>query len=253
MQSGENVMISGIIITGPAASTKRVIMRALGPSLTVSGVPAAMRDPLLELYDESALPLFDNDNWRDTQQADIETTKLQPSDDRESAIVMSLRPGHYTAVMSGADGGRGVGLTEIYDLTRDSEATVGNISTRGFVGTDNNVLIGGFILDGSGTTDVLIRAIGPSMADHGVPNTLTNPTLRLTDGNGNVTFNDNWRSNQQAEISATTIPPEDDREAAIFATLPAGTYTAIVAGAEGTSGVALVEIYSLGSGSSGAQ
>ncbi|CAA9232568.1 MAG: hypothetical protein AVDCRST_MAG42-1210 [uncultured Chthoniobacterales bacterium] len=250
MQTGENVLISGIIIQGPAASTKRVIMRALGPSLTVSAVPTALRDPLLELYDDSGLPPFQNDNWRHTQQAEIEATKLQPSDERESAIVMSLPPGQYTAVMSGVDGGTGVGLTEIYDLTRDSQATVGNISTRGFVGTDNNVMIGGFILDGSGTTDVLIRAIGPSMADDGVPNTLANPTLRLTDGNGNVTFNDNWRSNQQAEISATTIPPEDDREAAIFATLPAGTYTAIVAGAEGTSGVALVEIYSLGAGSS---
>ena len=243
-------MISGIIIKGPAASTKRVIMRALGPSLTVSGLPAAMHDPLLELYDESALPLSGNDNWRDTQEAEIEATKLQPSHQRESAMVMSLLPGQYTAVMSGADGGTGVGLTEIYDLTRDSQATVGNISTRGFVGTGNNVMIGGFILDGSGTTDVLIRAIGPSMADAGVANTLPNPTLRLTDANGNETFNDNWRTDQQAEIIATTIPPEDDREAAIFATLPAGTYTAIVAGAEGATGVALVEIYSLGSRSS---
>ena len=253
VQTGENVLISGIIIEGPDASTKRVILRALGPSLTGSQVPATLRDPLLELYDDSGLPLFENDDWRDTQREEIEGTTLQPSNDRESAIVMSLLPGQYTAVMSGADGGTGVGLTEIYDLTRESQATVANISTRGFVGTDNNVLIGGFILDGSGTTDVLIRAIGPSMADDGVANTLADPTLRVTDGNGNVTFNDNWGTDQQAQISATTIPPDDEREAAIFATLPAGTYTAIVAGAEGTTGVALVEIYSLGSGSSTAR
>lgn len=251
--TGENVLISGIIIEGPAAATKRVIMRALGPSLTVSQVPTALRDPLLQLYDDSGLPLFENDDWRDAQQDEIEETKLQPSDDRESAIVMSLLPGQYTAVMSGADGGTGVGLTEIYDLTRDSSATVANISTRGFVGTDSNVLIGGFILDGTGTTDVLVRAIGPSMADDGVQNTLQNPTLRLTDQNGNVTFNDDWRSDQQSEINASGIAPEDNREAAILATLSAGTYTAIVSGADGATGVALVEIYSLGANSTGAR
>ena len=250
MQTGDDVLISGTIIQDGAGSSKRVILRALGPSLEVAG---ALQDPFLELFDGSGVRLFANDNWKDTQRTQIEQSQLAPEDDRESAIVMMLTPGNYTAVMSGVDATTGVGLTEIYDLERDSSARVGNISTRGFVGTGGNVLIGGFILEGSGTADLLVRAIGPSLSSKGVANALADPTLELVDPNGNSTSNDDWRSDQEAEIEETTIPPSDDREAAIRATLPAGDYTAIVRGADGSTGVALVEIYNLESSGNGAR
>lgn len=148
-----------------------------------------------------------------------------------------------TAIVRGKNSGTGVGLVEAFGL--DGTAKLANISTRGFVQTGDNVMIGGFIVLNTGAaTQVLVRAIGPSLS--GVANALTDPTLELHDQNGAiVASNDNWKGTQQSEIEATTIPPADDRESAIVQTLNAGAYTAIVRGKINATGVALVEAYNL--------
>jgi hypothetical protein len=196
-----------------------------------------------------------NDDWRETQLGgvitedqffDIFATGIPPLSLEESAIIATLDPGTYTAVVAGADGATGIGLVEIYDLgPAATPAKLANISSRGLVQTGDNVMIGGFII-GNQTSEVLVRGIGPSLTARGVDGALVNPTLDLYDVNGALlASNDNWRSDQEAEIEATTIPPGDDLESAILRSLPPGAYTAILRGADETSGVALVEIYDL--------
>ena len=148
-----------------------------------------------------------NDNWKDTQQSEIEATGFQPQNDLESAIISTLDPGNYTAVVSGKDGGTGVGLVEGYDLDQAADSQLGNISTRGFVETGSNVMIGGFILGGdSGNANVVVRALGPSLTAFGVTGALADPTLELHDGNGAlIQSNDNWKETQQTEIEATGL------------------------------------------------
>jgi NHL repeat len=243
--TGDNVLIGGFIITGNAP--KVVIIRALGPS---TGIPGALQDPTLELHDSAGHVVF-NDNWNDSQESLIAATAVPPTDFRESAIVIGLEPGPYTAIVAGKDGATGIALVEVYDLGTDSLGSSGNsklanISTRGTVLGGDNVMIGGFIIHPQApatSTRVVIRAIGPSLP---VPGALGDPTLELHDGNGAlIAFNDNWRSDQEAEIIATTIPPSNDLESAIVRDLTPGSYTAIVRGKNNTTGVALVEVYAL--------
>jgi hypothetical protein len=159
---------------------------------------------------------------------------------------MSLNPGNYTAIVRGVNSGTGIALVEGYDLDSAAGSKFGNISTRAFTQTGNNVMIGGLIITGSGQKEVIMRAIGPSLAQHGITNPLLDPTLELHDGNGAViAFNDNWRDTQEAEIEATGLAPSDDRESAILRALTPGNYTAIVRGKNNTIGVALVEVYAL--------
>lgn len=240
--TADNALIGGFIVTG--AQPKKVLIRAIGPSLPVAG---AISDPTLELHDSSAGVIAANDNWKDSADAQaIADTTIPPPNDLESAIIASLNPGSYTAVMRGAGDGTGVGLVEIYDLEAGSDSKLANISTRGFVETGDNVMIGGFITSGDLPAKVLVRAIGPSLANAGVSNALTDTTLELHDGQGGILANnDDWKDSQQADIEATTIPPSDDKESAIVATLSPGNYTAVVRGKAGTSGVGLVEVYSL--------
>ena len=245
-----NVLIGGFIITG--AEPKKVIIRAIGPSLGAAGVPEALADPVLELFDVDGSSIGFNNNWKETQQAEIEATTIPPSDDAESAIVQTLAPGNYTAVVAGNGGGIGIGLVEVYDLASGQPAKLANIATRGFVDSGDNVMIGGFIIggglgtNGSGSARLLLRAIGPSLGDAGIENALQDPTLELVNGNGDtIAANNNWRDTQQAEIEATTIPPPNDLEAAIVAIVPAGAYTAVVRGAGDGTGVGLVEVYNL--------
>ena len=192
-----------------------------------------------------------NDDWKvrpdgTSQQGDIEATSISPTNDLESAILMMLSPGAYTAILSGKDGGTGVGLVEVYDLGQGANSRPANVSTRGFVDTEDSVMIGGFIVGGgSGVRNarVIVRALGPSVP---VAGALGNPTLELHDGNGAlIASNDNWRSDQQAEIIATGIPPSSDLESAIVRDFAPASYTAIVRGVNNTTGVALVEAYSL--------
>jgi hypothetical protein len=247
--TNDNVLIGGFIITGSDA--KNVLIRGLGPSLAAQNVSGVLADPTLELHGDASGV---NDNWKDTQQAQIEATGIPPANEAESAIFSTLNPGSYTAVLAGKSGGTGVGLVEVYDLSVSSGSILANISTRGFVDINDNVMIGGFIVGpkGTGAATVLLRAIGPSLASSGVQNVLADPVLELHDGNGaTLATNDNWKiddatgNSQQAAIEATTVPPKDDHESALLRTLTPGNYTGIVRGKANTTGVALVEIFNL--------
>ena len=245
VQTGDQVLIGGFIITGN--EPKEVLLRAIGPSLAAFNIPNVLADPVLELHGSDGSLITMNDNWRDTQESDIVATGLQPTDDLESAILATLDPGSYTAIVSGNGGVTGIGLVEGYDLNQAADSQLANISTRGFVEAGANVMIGGFILGGAnGDLNVLVRALGPSLTALGVDNALADPTLELHDAQGTlIQSNDNWKDMQESEIEATGLPPTNDLESAIFATLAPGAYTAIVAGNGDTSGVGLVEVYSL--------
>ncbi len=241
----DKVLIGGFIISGD--DPKTVILRAIGPALADFGISDALADPVLELHAADGSLIMSNDNWKMDQQSEIEMTGLAPTKDLESAILATLDPGAYTAIVSGKSGGTGVGLVELYDLDISAASELANISTRGFVETGNNVMIGGFILGGdTATSNVLIRAIGPTLTDFGVAGALEDPTLELHDAQGAVmSSNDNWMDDQQDEIEATGLAPQDELESAILATLVPGAYTAIVFGADGGTGVGLVEVYRL--------
>ena len=245
VQTGDNVMIGGVIITG--SGQKKVILRAIGPSLVNQGITNPLQNPTLELHDHTGAVIASNDNWMDApNKQEIIDSGLAPSNNLESAILMSLSPGNYTAIVLGVNNGTGIALVEGYDLDPAAASKLGNISTRALVQTGDNVMIGGFIITGSGQKSVIVRAIGPSLTQQGITNPLLDPTLELHNGNGAViAFDDNWRDSQEAEIQATGLAPSDDRESAIVRTLAPGNYTAIVRGKNDTIGVALVEVYGL--------
>jgi len=230
-------------VAGDAA--KNVLVRALGPSLAGAGVPKVLRNPQVELYNASGTLLAQNTDWTELPPGTV-PLDLQPSDPKEAVINASLPGGNYTAVVRSEDDTTGVAVCEVYDLS-PTQSSVRNISTRGDVGLADNVMIGGFIIGCTLPTRVIVRAIGPSLTAAGVTGALADPVLELHDGSGALIFrNDNWRTDQQQEIIDTTVPPTDDRESAIVATLLPGAYTAIVGGANSTTGVALVEVYALG-------
>ena len=236
--SGDNVLIAGFIITG--TQSKRVMVRALGPLLPVN---ENLADPTLELHGSSGELLAGNDNWRDTQESELEATTLAPANDYDSSIVKSLSPGAYTAVVAGKGGTTGVGLVEVYDLDRNVDSKLANIAARGRVGQGDNVLITGTIILGNGTTTVLFRALGPST---GVPNRLEDPTLNLHNGQGGiVATNDDWQDTQREAIEQTGIPPGNAKESAILQTLAPGAYTAVVRGKNNTTGVGVIEAYQI--------
>ena len=244
--TGDNVMIGGFIVTG--SGKKKAIVRAIGPSLAGQGVAGVLADPILELHEPNGT-VVTNDNWMDAaNKQEIIDTGIPPTDAAESAILMdNLDPGAYTAIVRGVNNTTGVALVEGYDLNSAGTAVLANISTRGFVGTADNVLIGGLIILGGSSQEVLIRGIGPSLAAHGVSGALADPVLELHDKDGNLIIsNDNWMDapNKQAIID-TTIPPTEDAESAILITLAPDAYTAIVSGKNGSTGVALVEAYQL--------
>ncbi len=242
VETGDNVLIGGFILDG--LEQKRLILRALGPSLPVD---RALTNPRLEIYNANGL-VASNDDWQQALNAqEVADSTVAPGDVREAAILRAFAPGSYTAVVGGADGGTGAGLVEVYDLQTGAESQLANISTRGLVQTGDDVMIGGLIVAGSTGRRVIVRAIGPSLP---VPGALADPTLELFNANGDsVGYNDNWRSDQAAEIIATTIPPSDKAESAIVRTLTPAAYTAIVRGVNDSTGVALVEVYALASGS----
>jgi N-acetylneuraminic acid mutarotase len=250
VQTGDNVGIGGFIITG--TGPKHVILRAIGPSLTGSGVPDALADPVLELHGPSPFVTVTNDNWKDdpAQEALIIASGIAPTNDFESAIDAVLTPGIYTGIIKGKDDTLGVGLIEVYDLSHGAPAKMANISTRAFVSTGSNIVIGGFLLGGGSLNDhVIVRGIGPSLEAQGVPNVLADPILELRDGNGTLLISNNdWQDNplQASELTAAGLAPTNDLESGISTRLPPGTYTALLAGQSDGVGVGLVEVYDLG-------
>jgi hypothetical protein len=244
--TGDNNLIVGFIVTG--TDSKKVILRALGPSLTSFGVSDALPDPNIELHDHTGAIIGSNDNWKDTQQAQIVATHLAPADDRESAILVTLAPGAYTVIAHGAAGSTGVVLLEVYDLDQNVNARLANVSARGFVDLGDNLLIGGAILGGGngGVSVVIARALGPSLAAFGLQTAMQDPVLELHNQEGTlIDSNDDWKQGNQQAILDRHLAPSDDRESAIFAILPPGLYTAIVRGKNDTNGIALVEFYNL--------
>lgn len=251
VESPENVLIGGFIVTGN--SPKKMTIRAIGPSLSAgrAALVGALQDPTLQLVQGDTAIAF-NDDWRSVKQEEEEVNNtLPPADNREAAIVAVLNPGSYTAVVQGKNGARGVALVELYDhgtvgLLRSATAKLANISTRGLVRTDDDVMIGGFIVQ-EASSRVIVRAIGPSLVNHGVTGALEDSTLELITANGSlIAANDDWRiGGQEQQIIDSTVPPTDDREASIVATLNAGAYTAVVRGKNNRTGVALVEVYVL--------
>jgi phospholipase/lecithinase/hemolysin len=239
----EQVAIAGFIISGDVP--KKVLIRGIGPSLAASGVPNPLANPTLTLFDEPGNALSMNDNWRDSPQAmEIMNTGLAPHNDSESAVLISLVPGQYTAILAGRDATIGNGLIEVYDLEAGTTSTLGNVSTRGFVGTGDDVLIGGIIIGNGENPMVVVRAIGPSLASSGVSQPLLDPTLELYDANGDLlASNDDWKVGQPEAVTATQFDPVDDREAVLAAFPAPGNYTAVVRGKDDTTGVALVEAY----------
>jgi hypothetical protein len=244
-------MIGGFIITGNMA--KPVVLRGIGPSLTSAGLPAAslLNDPVLELHGASGALIVSNDNWKDSpQKSQIQGTIYEPADDRESVIVATLPPAAYTVVLKGANNTSGIGLVEVYDNDSSVDSELANISTRGFVQVGDEVMIGGFVLGGTGNpTNIAVRALGPSLASAGLGNLLADPTLELHNANGTLMIsNDDWQSDpvSAAQLMAHGLALPNAKESGIFASLaPPGQFTAIVTGKNGGIGIALVEIYNL--------
>jgi hypothetical protein len=247
IQTGGKVGIGGFIITGP--DPKKVLIRGIGPTLASFGISNALQDPMLELHDGTGAVLISNDDWKTPQQAAVEATGFAPPDDRESAILLTLQPGNYTVIQSGKNGTTGVGLIEVYDVDVLSASQLSNISTRGLVQTGNNVMIGGFVVSGaSGSINLIVRALGPTLTSFGVANALSDPTLQLYNGNGTaIAFNNNWKDSQQTEIHNSGRQPPNDLESAIAVTASPGHYTAIVRGNNNTTGVGLFEVYQVSS------
>jgi len=264
VQTGDNVMIGGFIVQGN--EPKRVIIRAIGPELTQYGVPDPLANPTLELHDSTGALIASNDNWQRTiiggiigsdQRGDIRNSGHAPGDGRESAIIADLPGGNYTAIVRGVNDTTGVALVEVYDLSPETSSMLANLSTRSFVQTGDNVMIGGFIVQGAQPKRVIIRAIGPELSapPFNIPNALANPTLELHDHTGAlIGSNDNWQrtiiggiitTSQVHDITNSGYAPGDPNDSAIIAELPPGNYTAIVRGVNNTTGVGLVEVYDL--------
>ena len=251
VRTGDNVGIGGFIITG--SIPKHVLIRAIGPSLTGSGVPNVLADPVLELHGPGVFATITNDNWRQTQEVEIQATGIPPTNDFESAIDATLTPGAYTAIVRGNGNTSGVGLVEVYDLDRGVDSKLANLSTRAFVSTGDNIVIAGFMLGSNppqaGDDRIVVRGIGPSLSAAGVPNALADPTLELRDTNGTLLVeNNDWQDSpaQAAELTAAGLAPTNQVESGIAATLPPGLYTALLSGTNNGIGIGVVEVYDRG-------
>jgi hypothetical protein len=242
--AANNVAIAGFIVTGN--SSKQVVVRGLGPSLVNANVQGALSDPLLELYDATGNLLASNNDWQQSQAQALRDANLAPPNDLESAILATLAPGAYTAIVRGNGSATGIGLVEVYDLQPSATSKLANLSTRGFVGAGQNVMIGGAIVTGPDNARVVFRALGPSLAGVGIQNAIADPQLDLFDGNGGrILSNNNWKDSQQVAIAGAGLAPSNDLESAIVVDLAPGNYTAVVSGMNGATGVALVEAYHL--------
>jgi hypothetical protein len=246
VRTGDNVLIGGFIISG--TDPKMIVLRALGPSLSGFGVSGVLANPVLSVYNSSGTLIARNDNWQsDPNHFIVESNGLTPPNLAESALALQLAPGAYTMIVRGSDSTPGIGLVELYDISPLSHSRLGNISTRGSVGTVDNVLISGFIVGDVGSSTVIVRALGPSLTSYGVSGVLSDPTLTIFDSSGSpIASNDNWQDDVNwVDVRQNSLSPVDPHESALVLHLPAGAYTAVVRGANDTTGTALVEVYDL--------
>jgi cyclophilin family peptidyl-prolyl cis-trans isomerase len=241
--TGDNALFGGFIMRG--AASKRLMIRGIGPS---TGLPGALSNPFLELRDNNGI-IATNDNWADAPNAqDMIDAHVAPTQPNESGILITVPSNttnaFYTAIVTGAGGTTGLGLVEVYDLDSGPGSTLLNISTRGLVGIDPKQLIGGFFVGGSQAKQILIRGIGPSLASANIANFLADPILEVHDAQGAVYINDDWtQSADKTAIQNSGLAPTNPKESAVLKTLPAGPYTAILRGVNGSTGVGSVEIY----------
>jgi hypothetical protein len=255
----DNALIEGFIVQGPVGSIKKIIVRAIGPSLAAFGISDALANPTLEIYDGNSIKIASNNDWKTTQMggiiigdqsAEIAASGLAPSNDLESAIIANLLPGSYTAVVRGLGNTTGTGVVDAYDLSAASSAKLANVATRGLIQPGDKLMIAGFIIQNAPVRAV-VRAIGPSLAAFGINNALPDTTLQLRDQNGTIVVeNDDWKvrpdgSSQQAELEATGLQPTNDLEAAFVTTIQPGQYTAQVRGKPETTGIGVVQVYFL--------
>jgi hypothetical protein len=251
VQGGQNDGIAGFIKRHTAS--KRIMIRAVGPSIGIGG---ALADPVLRVFDSSGTQIAANDNWRSTQEAEISASGLAPTNDKEAALIINLPASAantiFTAILSGANGGSGIGVLEVYDLDAESFADLGNVATRGFVGSGPNVLIGGFIVGDDSFTgqpqNILVRGIGPSLSASGISNPLQDPVIELHDSQGaTIVSNNDWGTSPDAAALTTSgLAPTNPKESAILRTVAPGAYTVILSGVGGGTGVGSVEAYNLG-------
>jgi hypothetical protein len=248
VSTGDNVLINGFIVGGN--DPKTVVLRALGPSLSDSGVSDALADPVLTLHNSSGMVIASNDNWQtDPGSAFMAQNGFAPTNPSESAtLVQNLAPGAYTVVVTGQNATQGISLAEVYELNSPGlNSKLGNVSGRGFVGTGDNVLISGFIVGDVGSATVVVRGLGPSLASFGISQPLSDPVLTIYDSNRSaIASNDNWQSDaNNIVLQRNRLAPANPAESALVLHLPAGAYTAVVRGASGATGNALVEVYHL--------
>ena len=250
----DNVLIEGFIVQGPSGSTKKMIVRAIGPSLAAFGITGAVANPTLEIHDANNVTVATNNDWKTTQTgglitgdqvAAINASQVAPGNDLESAIIADLAPGSYTAVVRGAGNTTGTGVVDAYDLSSGSQAHLANISTRGLIQPADKLMIAGFIVQGASLKTV-VRAIGPSLAAFGINNALPDTTLQLRDQNGAIVKeNDDWQTDQKQELESTGLQPSNNLEAAAVATIAPGQYTVQVRGKPETTGTGVVQVYFL--------
>jgi hypothetical protein len=248
------VLIEGFIVQGPAGSTKKMLVRAIGQSLVPFGITDALANPTLDIFDANNAKIASNDDWKTTQVGGIITgdqvseingSGLAPSNDAESAIIANLAPGSYTGVVRGAGNSVGTAVVDAYDLSAGSSARLANIATRGLIQPGDKLMIGGFIVQ-NGSVKVVVSALGPSLTQFGIANALPDTTLELHDGNGAIVRqNDDWMTDQKAELEATGLQPTNDLEAALVQTIPPGQYTAQVRGKPETTGSGVVQVFFL--------
>jgi hypothetical protein len=243
--TGNDVMIGGFVIGGSA--TKRVAIVATGPSLVPFGIANPLANPTLTLVRSSDQAVIGtNDNWQSAaNSAQLSSAGFAPSDTLEAAILADLAPGAYTAIVEGVGGGSGVSVIGVYEAGAAYIPLI-NISTRGRVQTGNDVMIGGFVIQGSGAQTVAIVATGPSLAPFGIANPLANPRLTLVRSSDQAVIdtNDDWQSHANAaQLTASGFAPPNALEAAIHTTLQPGAYTAVVEGVGGGTGVAVIGVY----------
>jgi len=257
--TGDNALIEGFIVQGPAGSTKKILVRAIGPSLVPFGVTDALANPTLGIFNSSNVQIASNNDWKTTQVGGIITSDqaaetngsgVAPGNDLESAIIANLAPGDYTAVVRGLNNNTGTGVVDAYDLSPASGARLVNIATRGLIQPGDKLMIAGFIIQ-NGPVRAVVRGVGPSLVAFGINNALPDTALQLRDQNGVVVVeNDNWKfrsggSSQQAELEATGLQPTNDLEAAFVTTLPPGPYTAQLRGNPEATGIGVVQVYFL--------